>query len=172
MFRTVFPNLGCVKNGSHAYCIASNHEEMQQGIIEWEHDGWVVANTRAEPRTLLSLTPIYPSKESRLETSTKDGLLITEDSVLPTTAPGGAPEQNRCYQTPATLLLLPLAPTSLARSAHLAPLTTLCPRWGLALFGSYSFSRIFGPATASLRGLLDHVDVESCSSVMGTVLDS
>ena len=30
-----------------------------------------------------------------------DGHLITEDSVLPTTAPGGAPEQNRCYQTPA-----------------------------------------------------------------------
>jgi hypothetical protein len=28
----------------------------------------------------------------------KDGHLITEDSVLPTTAPGGAPEQNRCYQ--------------------------------------------------------------------------
>ena len=64
-----------------------------------------------------------------------DGHLITEDSVLPTTAPGGAPEQNRCYQTPATLLILPLAPASLARSAHLAPLTTLRPRWGLALFG-------------------------------------
>ena len=63
-----------------------------------------------------------------------DGHLITEDSVLPTTAPGGAPEQNRCYQTPATLLVLPLAPASLARSAHLAPLTTLRPRWGLALF--------------------------------------
>jgi hypothetical protein len=62
----------------------------------------------------------------------KDGHLITEDSVLPTTAPGGAPEQNRCYQTPATLLVLPLAPTSLARSAHLAPLTTLRPRWGPA----------------------------------------
>ena len=28
----------------------------------------------------------------------KDGHLITEDSVLPTTAPGGAPERNRCYQ--------------------------------------------------------------------------
>ena len=27
-----------------------------------------------------------------------DGHLITEDSVLPTTAPGGAPERNRCYQ--------------------------------------------------------------------------
>jgi hypothetical protein len=64
----------------------------------------------------------------------KDGHLITEDSVLPTTAPGGAPEQNRCYQTPATLFVLPLAPTPLARSAHLAPLTTLRPRWGLALF--------------------------------------
>jgi hypothetical protein len=62
----------------------------------------------------------------------KDGHLITEDSVLPTTAPGGAPEQNRCYQTPATLLVLPLAPASLARSAHLAPLTPLRPRWGLA----------------------------------------
>jgi len=61
-----------------------------------------------------------------------DGHLITEDSVLPTTAPGGAPEQNRCYQTPATLFVLPLAPASLARSAHLAPLTTLRPRWGLA----------------------------------------
>src|SRR5688572_13902328 len=64
-----------------------------------------------------------------------DGHLITEDSVLPTTAPGGAPERNRCYQTPATLLVLPLAPASLARSAHLAPLTTLRPCWGLALFG-------------------------------------
>jgi hypothetical protein len=64
----------------------------------------------------------------------KDGHLITEDSVLPTTAPGGAPERNRCYQTPAILLVLPLAPASLARSAHLAPLTTLRPRWGLALF--------------------------------------
>ena len=63
-----------------------------------------------------------------------DGHLITEDSVLPTTAPGGAPEQNRCYQTPATLSILPLAPASLAPSAHLAPLTSLRPRWGLALF--------------------------------------
>jgi hypothetical protein len=65
----------------------------------------------------------------------KDGHLITEDSVLPTTAPGGAPEQNRCYQTPATLFVLPLAPASLARSAHLAPLSPLRPRWGLALLG-------------------------------------
>lgn len=31
------------------------------------------------------------------------------------------------------LFVLPLAPASLARSAHLAPLTTLRPRWGLAL---------------------------------------
>ena len=64
----------------------------------------------------------------------KDGHLITEDSVLPTTAPGGAPERNRCYQTPATLLILPLAPAAFARSARLAPLTSLRPRWGLALF--------------------------------------
>ena len=28
----------------------------------------------------------------------KDGHLITEDSVFPTTAPGGAPKRNRCYQ--------------------------------------------------------------------------
>ena len=69
-----------------------------------------------------------------------DGHLITEDSVLPTTAPGGAPERNRCYQTPATLLVLPLAPASLARSAHLAPLTSLRPRWGLALFDYCSTS--------------------------------
>src|SRR5689334_14849718 len=62
-----------------------------------------------------------------------DGHLITGDSVLPTTAPGGAPERNRCYQTPATLSILPLAPASLARSAHLAPLSSLRPRWGLAL---------------------------------------
>ena len=27
-----------------------------------------------------------------------DGHLITEDSVFPTTAPGGAPKRNRCYQ--------------------------------------------------------------------------
>ena len=40
-----------------------------------------------------------------------DGHLITEDSVLPTTAPGGAPEQNRCYQTPAYFYLFsPLRP--------------------------------------------------------------
>ena len=32
------------------------------------------------------------------------------------------------------LFVLPLAPASLARSAHLAPLTSLRPRWGLALF--------------------------------------
>jgi len=63
-----------------------------------------------------------------------DGHLITEDSVLPTTAPGGAPERNRCYQTPAILLVLPLAPAAFARSARLAPLTSLRPRWGLALF--------------------------------------
>jgi hypothetical protein len=37
----------------------------------------------------------------------KDGHLITEDSVLPTTAPGGAPEQNRCYQTPAYFIYSP-----------------------------------------------------------------
>lgn len=37
----------------------------------------------------------------------KDGHLITEDSVLPTTAPGGAPEQNRCYQTPAYFIRSP-----------------------------------------------------------------
>jgi hypothetical protein len=36
-----------------------------------------------------------------------DGHLITEDSVLPTTAPGGAPEQNRCYQTPASFIRSP-----------------------------------------------------------------
>jgi hypothetical protein len=61
-----------------------------------------------------------------------DGHLITEDSVLPTTAPGGAPERNRCYQTPATLSILPLAPAAFARSARLALLTSLRPRWGLA----------------------------------------
>ena len=52
-----------------------------------------------------------PSVLAQLGFGTKnlksDGHLITEDSVLPTTAPGGAPEQNRCYQTPATLLVLP-----------------------------------------------------------------
>jgi len=78
--------------------------------------------------------PDTAGKEFRHKTPQSDGHLITEDSVLPTTAPGGAPEQNRCYQTPATLLVLPLAPASLARSAHLAPLTSLRPRWGLALF--------------------------------------
>src|SRR5262245_38834544 len=54
-----------------------------------------------------------------------DGHLITEDSVLPTTAPGGAPEQNRCYQTPALLLVLTLAPRFVRalgapRTAHYA----------------------------------------------------
>ena len=83
-------------------------------------------------RTPFQFTRILSFTTKRLN---KDGHLITEDSVLPTTAPGGAPERNRCYQTPATLLILPLAPASLARSAHLAPLTSLRPRWGLALFG-------------------------------------
>ena len=46
-------------------------------------------------------------KAFRQKSLNKDGHLITEDSVLPTTAPGGAPEQNRCYQTPVTLLVLP-----------------------------------------------------------------
>src|SRR5689334_14921990 len=97
----------------------------------------------------------------RQKSFNSDGHLITEDSVLPTTAPGGAPEQNRCYQTPATLLILPLAPASLARSAHLAPLSSLRPRWGLALFGYCSVWRTFGPATVALRGLLDHAAVDS-----------
>ena len=76
---------------------------------------------------------VLETKAFRQKEPQSDGHLITEDSVLPTTAPGGAPEQNRCYQTPATLLVLPLAPASLARSAHLAPLSSLRPRWGLAL---------------------------------------
>src|ERR1044072_7138367 len=51
----------------------------------------------------------------------KDGHLITEDSVLPTTAPGGAPERNRCYQTPAYLFVLPLAASVPAPPAVLPP---------------------------------------------------
>ena len=97
----------------------------------------------------------------RLQSLNKDGHLITEDSVFPTTAPSGAPKRNRCYQTPAILLVLPLAPASLARSAHLAPLSSLRPRSGLALFGYCSVWRTFGPATVALRGLLDHAAVDS-----------
>lgn len=77
---------------------------------------------------------VLETKAFRQKSLNSDGHLITEDSVLPTTAPGGAPERNRCYQTPATLLILPLAPAAFARSAHLALLTSLRPRWGLALF--------------------------------------
>jgi len=87
----------------------------------------------------------------RLELN-KDGHLITEDSVLPTTAPGGAPEQNRCYQTPATLFDLPLAPASLARSARLAPLTSLRPRWGLARLVCYGVGR-YNPKSARIAFL-------------------
>jgi hypothetical protein len=36
-----------------------------------------------------------------------DGHLITEDSVLPTTAPGGAPERNRCYQDARYFIISP-----------------------------------------------------------------
>src|SRR5690242_6220521 len=75
---------------------------------------------------------VLETRRFRQKNLKSDGHLITEDSVLPTTAPGGAPERNRCYQTPAYLFVLPLAPASLARSAHLAPLTSLRPRWGLA----------------------------------------
>ena len=44
------------------------------------------------------------------------------------------PNRIAVIKRPLTLFVLPLAPASLARSAHLAPLTTLHPRWGLALF--------------------------------------
>jgi hypothetical protein len=56
----------------------------------------------------------------------KDGLLITEDSVFPTTAPGGAPKRNRCYQDARYfILILPLAPRfaralGAPRTAHYA----------------------------------------------------
>src|ERR1044072_5229555 len=79
-----------------------------------------------------ALAIVFELEGSGKKSFNKDGHLITGDSVLPTTAPGGAPEQNRCYQTPATLLVLPLAPAAFARSARLAPLTSLHPRWGLA----------------------------------------
>ena len=72
----------------------------------------------------------------------KDGHLITEDSVFPTTAPGGAPKRNRCYQDARYLFISPpLRPASFARSARLALLTTLRPRWGLALFDGLGSSR-------------------------------
>ncbi len=72
----------------------------------------------------------------------KDGLLITEDSVFPTTAPGGAPKRNRCYQDARYFIYFsPLRPASFARSARLALLTTLRPRWGLALFDGLGSSR-------------------------------
>src|ERR1051325_1209647 len=61
-----------------------------------------------------------------------DGHLITEDSVLPATAPGGAPERNRCYQTPAAFITSP--PCARFARALGAPRTahSLRPRWGLA----------------------------------------
>lgn len=37
----------------------------------------------------------------------KDGHLITEDSVFPTTAPGGAPKRNRCYQDARSFICSP-----------------------------------------------------------------
>ena len=36
-----------------------------------------------------------------------DGHLITGDSVFPTTAPGGAPKRNRCYQDARYLFISP-----------------------------------------------------------------
>jgi len=54
---------------------------------------------------------VLETKAFRQKEPQSDGHLITEDSVLPTTAPGGAPEQNRCYQTPAYFYLFsPLRP--------------------------------------------------------------
>ena len=56
----------------------------------------------------------------------KAGHLITEDSVFPTTAPGGAPKRNRCYQDARYfILILPLAPRFVRalgapRTAHYA----------------------------------------------------
>ena len=49
----------------------------------------------------------FESDSSPKSALNSDGHLITEDSVLPTTAPGGAPEQNRCYQTPAYFICSP-----------------------------------------------------------------
>ena len=57
----------------------------------------------------------------------------------------GAPKRNRCYQDARYLLVLPLAPAAFARSARLAPLTSLRPRWGLARF----------LVTALFRGSMD-----------------
>ncbi len=59
---------------------------------------------------------------------------ITADYVLPKPAPHSAlPDIIAVIETP-RVYQSPLAPAAFARSARLAPLTTLRPRWRLALF--------------------------------------
>jgi hypothetical protein len=90
----------------------------------------------------LRVRTIPPIFAIRHKSVNKDGHLITEDSVFPTTAPGGAPKRNRCYQDARYFIYFsPLRPASFARSARLALLTTLRPRWGLALFDGLGSSR-------------------------------
>src|ERR1044072_7286679 len=74
------------------------------------------------------LRPTSKREEFGKKSLKSDGHLITEDSVLPTTAPGGAPEQNRCYQTPAYFIRSPpcaplrsRARRTSHRSLHYAP---------------------------------------------------
>src|SRR6185503_8295167 len=55
-----------------------------------------------------------------------DGHLITEDSVFPTTAPGGAPKRNRCYQDARYFISSPpcarfARALGAPRTAHYAP---------------------------------------------------
>src|SRR6185436_19728587 len=54
----------------------------------------LVSRTSQKERLRLSSKQEHFVKKSL----NSDGHLITEDSVFPTTAPGGAPKRNRCYQ--------------------------------------------------------------------------
>ena len=59
----------------------------------------------------------------------KDGHLITENYVLPTTAPGGAPEHNCRYHTPRLLFLFFLDSSPLAVPLTGSLLTVLLACW-------------------------------------------
>src|SRR6185437_4212264 len=88
------------------------------------------------------------TKAFRQKNLKSDGHLITEDSVLPTTAPSGAPERNRCYQTPAYFIHSP--PCARFARALGAPRTAhyATPPLGAGAVWFLLFSRTFGPATA------------------------
>src|ERR1041385_7381100 len=86
---------------------------------------------------------VLETKAFRQKSLKSDGHLITEDSVLPTTAPGGAPEQNRCYQTPAYFYLFsPLRPlrSRARRTSHRSLRYAPAGGWRCLVFVSGSSS--------------------------------